>query len=150
MQLITLVAAAALAPAAPQVVLTSHIAVERSVPGTAGKPVITYQEPRQVTPGDRLGFTLDYANRSARAAQNFVVTNPVPQGVAFVGDASPGALVSVDGGKSFGELAELKVRNAGDSLRRAVAADVTHIRWTFERPIAPGEHGELRFEAVVK
>lgn len=136
--------------AAPQVSLTSHIALERTKIGPAGQPVTSYEDPKLVTPGDRLLFTLDYSNASGKPADNFVVTDPIPQGVAFAGHESSGATVSVDGGKTFGALDSLKVTDSNGAARAALPADVTHVRWTFGRPIAAGEHGELRFEAIVK
>jgi uncharacterized repeat protein (TIGR01451 family) len=144
----------ALTPAAafaePQMTLTSHVALARTTADASGKPVVTYQEPKLVTPGDRLLITLDYSNRSGKPADNFVVTNPIPPGVSFAGNESAGAEVSVDGGKTFGALGSLKVTDSDGTERPATSADVTHVRWTFSHAIPAGDHGELRFEAVVK
>lgn len=136
--------------AAPQVTLTSHISVVRTKLDASGKPTTSFEEPKLVTPGDKLSFTLDYVNASGKPADNFVVTDPMPDGVLFAGNESKGAEVSVDGGKTFGALTALKVVDASGQPRAATAADVTHIRWAFARPIASGEHGELRFDAIVK
>ena len=135
---------------AQQVTLTSHVSVQRSTKGPDGKLLVSSDEPKLVTPGDRLSFTLDYVNRTAKQAENFVVTDPLPGGVAFAGRESAGAEVSVDGGKTFGTLPALKVAGEAGKSRAAEMADVTHVRWRFGRPIAPGEHGQLRFEAIVK
>lgn len=136
--------------AAPQVSLTSHVAVVHTVVGAGGKTVTSYDEPKLVTPGDRLLFTLEYSNSSGKAADNFVVTDPIPPGVVFAGHESAGALVSVDGGKTFGPLSSLKATDSTGKQRPATASDVTHVRWSFPRAVAAGEHGELRFEAIVK
>lgn len=136
--------------AAPQVTLTSHVAVVRTVVGAGGKTVTSYEEPKLVTPGDRLLFTLDYSNGSGKPADNFVVTDPIPPGVTFAGHESAGAQVSVDGGKTFGPLSSLKFTDSTGKQRPATASDVTHVRWLFPRAVAAGEHGELRFEAIVK
>jgi uncharacterized repeat protein (TIGR01451 family) len=146
--ILALIPAAAFAE--PQVSLTSHVALARTVLDNAGKPVTSYEEPKLVTPGDRLLFTLDYSNSSGKAADNFVVTDPIPSGVVFAGNQSAGAEMSVDGGKTFAALGALKVADAAGKERPATDADVTHVRWTFQRAIPAGEHGELRFEAVVK
>ena len=155
MNRIALVVSLALLPAAafaaePQVSLTSHVSVERKVLDAAGAPTTSYEEPKLVTPGDRLLFTLDFSNSSGKAVANFVVTDPLPSGVVFAGNESPGARVSIDGGKTFAALASLKVVDASGKARPATNADVTHVRWTFGRPIGANEHGELRFEAIVR
>jgi len=138
------------AAAEPQVSLTSHVSVVRIKAGRSGTPVRSLEEPKLVTPGDRLLFTLDYSNNSGKPADHFVVSDPVPSGVIFAGEESKGAEVSVDSGKSFGPLDTLKVVDADGKRRAARPSDVTHVRWTFARAVAAGERGELRFEAIVK
>lgn len=143
-----LLAAPALAQA--QVALDSHVFVERTVSDASGKSSVKLEEPGKVVPGDRLLFTIRYENKSAKAADNFVVTNPIPSAVTFAGDESAGAEVSVDGGKNFGLLKALKVAGKDGKLRGAVAADVTHVRWKFKNLIAAGSAETLQFHAIVK
>ncbi|HEU0098837.1 MAG TPA: hypothetical protein VFQ67_08680 [Allosphingosinicella sp.] len=147
--LLALLAPAA-ANAADPVSLTSKVFVERVKPGADGKPVTVREEPGVVTPGDRLAFVLSYRNSGAQPATGFTLTNPIPPSVAFAGTDDSSASVSVDGGKSWGTLASLKVVNADGTSRPAVAADVTHIRWSLGRPIAAGGGGELSFRGVVE
>jgi uncharacterized repeat protein (TIGR01451 family) len=142
--------APATAIAADNVSLTTKVFVERVKPGADGKPVTVREEPGVVTPGDRLVFVLGYRNGGAQPATGFVLTDPIPASVAFTGSDDASAVVSVDGGKSWGSLASLKVVQPDGSSRPAVAADVTHIRWSFGRPIAPGSGGELSFRGVVE
>jgi uncharacterized repeat protein (TIGR01451 family) len=136
--------------AADNVTLTSKVFVERVKPGADGKPVTVREEPGVVTPGDKLVFVLGYRNAGAEPATGFVMTDPIPPSVAFAGSDDASAVVSVDGGKSWGKLASLKVVQADGTSRPAVAADVTHIRWSFDRPIAAGTGGELSFRGVVE
>lgn len=136
--------------AADNVTLTSKVLVERVKPGADGKPVTVREEPGVVTPGDRLVFLLGYRNKGAEPATGFTLTNPIPSAVAFTGSDDASAVMSVDGGKSWGPLASLKVVGADGASRPAVAADVTHIRWSFSRPIAAGSGGELSFRGVVE
>jgi uncharacterized repeat protein (TIGR01451 family) len=142
--------APAMASAANDVSLTNKVFVERVKPGADGKPVTVREEPGVVTPGDRLAFVLAYRNGGAEPATGFTLTNPIPPSVAFSGSDDAIAVVSVDGGKSWGKLASLKVAQADGTSRPAVAADVTHIRWSLDRPIAPGSGGELSFRGVVE
>lgn len=133
-----------------QVDLSSHIALERTVIDASGKTTVKLEEPAKVVPGDRLLFTIRYSNGSGKPAANFVVTNPIPSEVVFAGDPSPGADFSVDGGKSFGALGALKLQQADGTMRSALPADVTHIRWKFDKPVAAGSSDTLRFHATVK
>lgn len=136
--------------AADAVSLSSKVFVERVRQEADGKTRTVREEPGVVTPGDRLVFLLSYRNNGAAPATGFVVTNPIPNSVAFTGGESGGAQVSVDGGKSWGALAALRIANADGTSRPAGQADVTHIRWRFARPIAPAASGQLSFGGVVK
>ena len=147
--LLALIAPATTAVAADNVSLTSKVLVERVKPGADGRPVTVREEPGVVTPGDRLVFVLSYRNKGAEPATGFTLTNPIPPSVAFAGSDDSSAAVSVDGGKSWGTLASLKVVQADGTGRPAVAADVTHIRWSLSQPIAAGSRGELSFRGVV-
>lgn len=142
--------APATAMAADNVSLTSKVFVERVKAGADGKSVTVREEPGVVTPGDRLVFVLSYRNSGAQPATGFTLTNPIPPSVDFVGSDDASASVSVDGGKNWGALASLKVVAADGTSRPAVAADVTHIRWSFSQPIAAGSGGELSFRGVVE
>ena len=146
--------AALLAPAtaiaADNVALESEIYVERAVSGPDGKPQVIRQEPKLVTPGDKLVFVLTYKNAGNAPADSFVVTNPIPASVSFLSSDSRGAEFSVDGGKSWGSLTTLKVTGADGSRRPAAQADVTHVRWAFAKAIPAGGSGTLSFRGVVR
>jgi uncharacterized repeat protein (TIGR01451 family) len=135
---------------AEQVSLTSHVEVIRHKADASGKQTEVLEEPKLVVPGDRLRFTLDYANNSPKPAENFVISDPIPAAVAFAGRESAGADLSVDGGKTFGKLVALSVVDAAGKKRAGLPADVTHVRWVFDRPLAPGTKGKVQFEAIVK
>ena len=142
--------APAAASAADNVSLTSKVMVERVKPGPDGKAVTVREEPGVVTPGDKLVVLLNYRNKGAEPATGFTLTNPIPSAVAFTGTDDKSASVSVDGGKTWGPLGSLKVVAADGTSRPAVAADVTHIRWSFSQPIAAGSGGELSFRGIVE
>lgn len=142
--------APAAAWAADEVRLTSEVLVERSVTQPDGSVRKVREAPNVVTPGETLVFILSYRNEGAAAATGFVVTNPMPASVTYAGSASPGEIVSVDGGQNWGALGSLRVSNADGTTRPAVAADVTHVRWRFAAPIAAGEGGNLSFQGVVR
>ena len=136
--------------AATQVALTNSVFVERVSTDGNGNRKVVLEEPKMVTPGDRLVFVLNYRNASAKPAEKFVVTNPLPAAVQFAEQDEAAAVVSVDGGKSWGSLAQLRVRTADGAERAAQYGDVTHIRWAFNQPIPAGGTGKLMFRGIVK
>ena len=147
--LLALLASAA-AQAADSVSLVSRVLVERVETTPDGRNVTTRAEPDVVTPGDRLVFVLSYRNDGAEPATAFVLTNPVPASVTFAGTDDQSAVVSIDGGKTWGPLGSLTVTQTDGTARRAEVSDVTHIRWSLAQPVPSGAAGELSFRGVVK
>lgn len=139
---------ALVAAAAPQVQLESKVFAE-VVNTVAGKQQITLKAPSTVLPGDKLIFETSFRNTGAAPATKVVLTNPVPAGITYSGDSSPGAQVSVDGGRSFGDLATLKVADVASGARPARHTDVTTIRWIVPA-IAPGATGSLKYRGIVR
>jgi len=78
-----------------------------------------------------------------------VVTNPLPAAVRLAPDADADLVVSVDGGESWGMLANLSVTEDDGSIRPAQHADVTHVRWTLAL-VRPGESGRLEYPAIIR
>lgn len=139
------------APAhANPVALSNDVFVERVSTDAEGKRKVVLEAPKTVVPGDRLLFVLNYRNGSAKPADKFVVTNPMPSAVQFAERGDDTAQVSVDGGQNWGELTALKIRDANGAERAARTDDVTHIRWAFNQPIPAGASGKLMFRGVVK
>ncbi|KPQ31843.1 MAG: hypothetical protein HLUCCX21_03000 [Porphyrobacter sp. HL-46] len=106
-------------------------------------------EPGTIVPGDRLVFGTDYANNGSDTVTNFNVTNPLPGAVRLAPDADPALTVSVDGGKTWGRLAELTVTASDGTARAATHEDVTHVRWVLAS-IAPSEKGRLTYPAIIR
>lgn len=135
--------------AGPQnVQLSSSVMVEK-ISVVNGREQTVLEKPGKVLPGDKLVFQTEYRNTGPQAATQFVVTNPIPAAVAWTGDASPGAVESVDGGRSYAPLGQLKVKGVNGAMRPAQPSDVTHIRWTMAS-IAPGASGLVRYRGVVR
>ena len=139
------------------VVLTSEAMIERTEVDASGKESTALKQPKDVivVPGDRVIFTLRYVNKGAEPATGFRATNPMPGPVQFVSVAEDWAEVSVDGGATWGKLANLKVAVKGaegvaDTLRPAAAEDVTHVRWIFTSAIPPGAEGSVSYRGLIK
>src|SRR3546814_19827249 len=87
---------------------------------------------------------------SSDLANSFVITNPIPDQMVYAGTDTPGEVVSVDGGRSSGPIAEMKVADADGVERTAMPADVTHVRWVINRAMPTGGGGPLSFRAVLR
>ncbi len=77
------------------------------------------------------------------------MTNPVPPTVRLDAGHSD-MLVSVDGGRNWGRLDALHVRTPLGGTRRAVADDITHVRWTVREPVSPGSSGQIAYRGTVR
>jgi uncharacterized repeat protein (TIGR01451 family) len=128
----------------------NKVYVARTVTDAQGKKTNTLQDPTTVLPGEALAIILTYTNSGAKPAANFVIDNPIPSQVSYTGVEQTWAVVSVDGGKTFGALATLKVKNTDGTMRPALASDVDAVRWKFAQPIAAGATGRVMFYGTVK
>jgi hypothetical protein len=155
LSLLSLVAvpAVAFAQSAPSPVsIVSKVEAVTFVTDANGVKKRVLVEPKIVTPGQPLVVWLTYRNNGKAAATSFVINNKVPNNTDFTGfgEGSGWGAVSVDGGKTFGPLATLKVTGKDGKARAASARDATHLRWTFAKPIPAGTGGLLSFYGVVQ
>ncbi|UVO53149.1 hypothetical protein [Sphingomonas sp. SUN039] len=146
---LALIASPVAAYAANEVAVVSEMFVEKTVV-QAGKPKIVLVKQKSGPPGTKLVFTHSYRNGGKAPATNFAMTNPIPSGVEYTGSDDAIAVVSVDGGKSFGPLALAKFRAADGTVRAARPEDVTHVRWALKAPIPVGGSGKFSFKGTVK
>lgn len=116
-----------------------------------GSTETEYIPAEAVEHGEELAYVVSFRNEGAEPASGVVVAVPVPEDMVYVEDSviADDASVdfSVDGGKSFAPREGLLVED-GETTRRAYAAEITHVRWTFDR-VVPGEEGMLAFHAVL-
>jgi hypothetical protein len=132
------------------VAISSQIQAVKVVTDAKGIKRNTLVSPTTVLPGTPLVIWINFKNGGSKAATGFVINNPVPKGVTFTGVAETWASVSIDGGKTFGALAAMKVKLPDGTTRAAIPQDVTAVRWTLAQPIAPNAGGKVSFYAVVK
>jgi len=133
---------------AGSVSLTSDVKIDKVVVEN-GKETHFLTAPQKVVPGDKLVFTTQYRNNGGAPVDSFVVTNPLPAGVAYIAEAGDGPLISVDGGKTWGALKALTVADGKGGTRPAQDTDVTHVRWSIP-VIAPGASGSVSYHATVR
>lgn len=142
-------AAAAQDEAAAPVTLVGEVMLERSVQSADGSSTTELVAPEVVVPGDRLLFRNTYTNAGTETVERFVVTSPVHAAVRLAPETDPALTVSVDGGTSWGEVAELTVTGTDGTIRAATLDDVTHIRWVLPS-VAPGASGTLDYHAIIR
>src|SRR5262245_39669582 len=108
----------------------------------------------KVPPGVAVIYTLHADNKGSKPADDVVVTDPIPEHMDYVdGSASSQGTVltfSADGGKTWAAKDKLVIKGKGGAVRAARADEITHIRWKFEKPLAPGESRAVEFRARVE
>jgi uncharacterized repeat protein (TIGR01451 family) len=128
--------------------------VEVKVKGSDGNETVQRQPAKKVPPGSSVIYTLRAENKGQKPASDVVVTDPIPEHMDYVeGSASTdGAKVtfSTDGGKTYLPKEKLVVKGKDGVSRAALASELTHIRWQFEKPLAPGESRAVEFRARVE
>jgi hypothetical protein len=125
--------------ASPAVTLDSAVYVERAQTGD----VRTLEPASQLTRGDRIITVVTWYLK--HGAGGFSVTNPLPRGIYYQGSADGDEQVSVDGGRSWGQLALLRVGN-----RFATPEDVTHVRWHVPASRAVEGKGNIAYSGIVR
>jgi uncharacterized repeat protein (TIGR01451 family) len=128
--------------------------IEVKVKGDDGAETVQRQPASKVPPGSSVIYTLRAENKGKKPAADVVVTDPIPEHMDYVdGSASTnGAKVtfSIDGGKTYQPIEKLTIRGKDGVSRAALASELTHIRWQFEKPLAPGESRSVEFRARVE
>lgn len=143
-------AGGALAQAASPVKLTNSVYQEVSARTADGKVARKLVRASKVVPGGEVIYEIAYSNAGTQRADGVTINNPVPNGLELVGEGeTPATSVSVDGGVTYGKLAELFVLGADGEPRPARMADVTNLRWVVAQ-LAPGAKGKVTFRAKVK
>lgn len=144
----------AAAPTASALTATQSVFKEIVKTNAAGEQSYERVDANTIIPGDRVIYALSYANDAAEAADDIVLTMPIPEVINYIdGSANTDVaniLYSVDGGASFGARTVLMVLGDNGVMRPASSEDITHIRWSLTEPISPGEQGELSFTGLLK
>jgi len=136
-------------PAAAQqgVSLESSVFIERTSHTDDGRIMRRIEPASRLIRGDRVVLVVEW--RAVENGKPFAVTSPIPGTLRFQRSGQEGEQVSVDGGRNWGELGEIKVRE-GTTMRLASAADVTHVRWQVSSREASLGSGRITYSAVVR
>lgn len=125
--------------AAPLIALDSAVYVERVKPGKGR----LLQPANRLSRGDRVVYVVSWYRMGGDGS--FTVTNPLPRAVYYQGSADGAEEVSVDGGRHWGRLDQLRVGE-----RMATPEDVTHLRWHVPANQAARGSGEITYSAIVR
>lgn len=128
-----------IATATPLIALDSAVYVEKVTPGKGR----SLRPASQLSHGDRVVYVVKWYRMGGTGA--FTVTNPLPRTVYYQGSADGSEEVSVDGGRHWGRLEQLRI--AG---RFATPEDVTNVRWHVPADQAERGSGEITYSAIVR
>ena len=92
--------------------------------------------------GDKIVTILDW--RAPGGKQASTVSLAIPRHLAFQRSSTGSEDVSIDGGRNWGKLGTLRVRDRSGA-RFASPEDVTHVRWHVR-----GTNGRITYSAVVR
>ncbi|MEM9403961.1 MAG: hypothetical protein AAGA44_15935 [Pseudomonadota bacterium] len=138
------------AQAQSQLEIRTAVQKEDVVVAEDGTERVELIEADTVLPGEEVVYTVTYENSSDVAAENVVITNPLPAELTYVAGTADGEGASVqfsaDGGVTFAQAAELTVSDNGGE-RRAGPDEFTHIRWVLVSALQPGQTGTATFRA---
>jgi uncharacterized repeat protein (TIGR01451 family) len=134
--------------------LSTTAQVEVTETNAQGEKVVKRQPAKQVVPGKEVIYTIRAKNTGAEPAGSIVVTNPIPNQTVYVDGSAFGSgteiTFSVDGGKNYGKPGQLTVKTADGTTRPATAQDYTHVRWTFQFELQPGQEAPVWYRVRVK
>jgi uncharacterized repeat protein (TIGR01451 family) len=123
------------------------------IDGADGSQQVAFIAAEEVTPGERVLYSIAYANDGADDAANVKLVMPVPGEVAYIENSATGEgtniAFSVDGGETFAPRGDLTITVDGVS-RIALADEITHISWIFAGDIAPGATGDISYLGMLK
>jgi uncharacterized repeat protein (TIGR01451 family) len=134
--------------------LTSTVEKEAVMVNDRGEEEVVVVPADTVLPGDTVILTTQYSNVGEDAAEKVVITNPVPDQLVYVGGSAQGdgtaITFSVDGGQTYDVPERLMVIGEDGRTRPAQPSEYTHIRWTLQSFIKPGDEGQVSFRASLK
>lgn len=137
--------------AAGKISIKNAAFVEKVKTQKNGKKVKSIEPAVQVVPGEEVIFVITYRNDGEKPSTDVVITNPIPKHMTYKsasGDGKEVTQVSVDGGKKFGQLKNLKVKTKKKE-RQASLGDVTHVKWTLADALPPKKGGKVRLRAIL-
>ena len=137
-----------------KIVLTNKVFKQVIKADKDGNTTYEYIEPGTALPGDVMMYVIAFENLSDAPAEGIVINDPIPNNSKYrVGSAvgkNSTISFSIDGGKNFGNPNDLIVKDKNGKEWKAKPESYTHIRWVYNKPLAPKEKGEVSFKTQIK
>ena len=133
----------ATAAAQSAVEITRAVYVEREGTDRSGRKQRTVEPAEKLRKGDVVVLMLEWS--APDGSESFVVASRIPRDLAFRRSGGRAPQVSTDGGRSWGELGQLRI-----GPRLATPEDVTHVRWHVSGVDAAHGRGTLAYSAIVR
>ena len=128
-----------MAQAQANVAMDSAVYVERAQPGNER----SLEPAARLSRGDRVVTIVTWYKMGGDGG--FTITNPLPRAIAYQASARDDQEVSVDNGRTWGRLADLRVGG-----RQATPEDVTHMRWRVAPGVAARGRGQIAYSGIVR
>ncbi|MGC1217502.1 MAG: hypothetical protein WA783_23540 [Phormidesmis sp.] len=144
----------------PEVKLVMGVEKQVTVVDAEGKEKLEWQAlegEATVLPGDVLRYAVESSNASEIAAEDLVITQPIPAEMTFIigsvkGATAADALYSIDGGATFvaEPMVEVTLPDGTVEMQPAPAEAYTHVKWTFDESLGEDEAVYVSHEVTVK
>ena len=125
--------------AAPAIATESAVFVERK-PTEAKRRL---EPASKLFPGDKVVTVVSWHRTGGQGG--FTIVNPLPQAITYQRSGMDEEDVSVDGGRTWGQLADLRI-----GARQASPEDVTHVRWRITGRTALRGKGQIAYSGIVR
>lgn len=137
-----------------KIVLTNKVLKQVIKKDKKGNTTYNYIEPGTALPGDIMMYTITFENIGSDPAEGIVINDPVPNNSKYRINSASGKNTkisfSIDGGKNFGNPDDLVVKDKNGKEWKAKPDAYTHIRWVYNKSLAPGKKAEVSFKTQIK
>ncbi|MEH6450592.1 MAG: hypothetical protein V7765_18115 [Oleispira sp.] len=136
-----------------EVTITNSIFEVVTVTAENGSKSEQWQTPDKLLPGERVGYQIDFENKSDEPAAEIVIVNPIPKHTLYVPGSAKGlnTLIefSADGGKTFALPTQLFIEKDGERVL-AETTDYTQVRWSLQKPLTAKASGSVQYVVKIK
>lgn len=152
--LLTVAALSSFAMSAQALNAQQTVEKETTIVSADGSVQTIRESVEKIVPGERVVYSLNYENDKSEAANNIVLTMPIPPEVKYIEGSADipqtNVTFSADGGENFSARQSVMLIDAEGNIRAAAAEELSHVRWTVPGPIEAGNKGKLSFAATVR
>ena len=118
-----------------------------------GKKVEKKTAVTKLLPGKTVYYSTFFKNTSKKSVDGVSIINPIPKTTKFIKGSAWGEnssiVYSADGGKTWGNLGELKKKNKEGKMVVVNSTQFTHIRWKHKGPLKAGETRKTGFQVTL-